>query len=220
MKEEIRKYVNNLFKNAPNTKKVNDLKDEIISNTTDKYNDLTKNGETEKDAYEKAIKDIGSVDELVDELIKENPINKEQNEEDRKKTALVVSVSVGFYILSVIALIVLAELKLPDFIAVSAFLVLAGIPTCVITYYFMSKPKYTKYESTMVEEFKEWKGQKDNDKEIKQAISSILWTLTVIIYLAISFIFGIWYISWIIFIIAALVENIINLILKLRKGVK
>lgn len=217
MKEEIRKYVNNLFKGAPNTKKVNDLKDEIISNTTDKYNDLIKNGESDKDAYEKAIKDIGSVDELVDELIKENPINKEQHEEDRKKTALVVSVSVGFYILSLIAVIVLDELKLPDFIAVSAFLVLAGIPTCIIIYYFMSKPKYTKYESTMVEEFKEWKGQKDSDKEIKQAISSILWTLTVIIYLAISFIFGIWYISWIIFIVAALVENIINLVMKLRK---
>ncbi len=42
MKEEIRKYVNDLFKGAPNTKKVNDLKDEIISNTTDKYNDLIK----------------------------------------------------------------------------------------------------------------------------------------------------------------------------------
>ena len=140
MKDEIRKYVNDLFKGAPNTKKVNDLKDEIISNTTDKYNDLIKNGESEKEAYEKSIKDIGSVEELVDELIKENPINKDKNEEDRKKTALVVSVSVGFYILSVIAVIVLSELKLPDFITVSAFLVLAGIPTCVITYYFMSKP--------------------------------------------------------------------------------
>ncbi len=217
MKDEIRKYVNNLFKDAPNTKKVYDLKDEIISNTTDKYNDLIKNGESEKEAYEKSIKDIGSVDELVDELRKENPISREQNDEDRKKTALIISISVALYILSLISVIVLDELGLPDFITVSSFLVLAGIPTCVIIYHFMSRPKYKKYENTMVEEFKEWKDKKDNEKEIKQAISSILWTLTVIIYLAISFIFGIWYISWIIFIIAALIENIINLIMKLRK---
>ena len=32
----------------------------------------------------------------------------------------------------------------------------------------MTKPKYTKYEDTMVEEFKEWKGKKDKNKEIKK----------------------------------------------------
>ena len=83
----------------------------------------------------------------------------------------------------------------------------------------MSKPKYSKYEDTMVEEFKEWKGKKDKNKEIRKAISSIIWTLTVIIYIFISFTFGIWYISWIIFIIASLIENIITLIFKLGERV-
>ena len=79
----------------------------------------------------------------------------------------------------------------------------------------MSRPKYSKYEDTMVEEFKEWKGKKDSNKEIKNAISSIIWTLTVIIYLGISFAFGIWHISWIIFLIAALIEDISKLVFKL-----
>ena len=74
---------------------------------------------------------------------------------------------------------------------------------------------YDKTEDTMVEEFKEWKGKKDKNKELKKAIDSIIWTLTVIIYLLISFTFGIWYISWIIFLIATLIENIIHLLFKL-----
>lgn len=219
MNEKIRVYVNNLFEGAPNTKKANDLKDEIISNANDKYNDLISEGKSEQEAYEKVTADIGNVDELISELVKENPITREYHEETRRKTAFVVSVSVGLYILSLISVIVLDELGLPDFISASSLFVLAGIPTCILIYHFMSKPKYSKYEDTMVEEFKEWKGKKDKNKEIRKAISSIIWTLTVIIYIFISFTFGIWYISWIIFIIASLIENIITLIFKLGERV-
>lgn len=215
MNEKIRKEVNQLFENAPNTKRANDLKDEIISNAEDKYSDLIKQGKTEEEAFSVVIKEIGDVDELIDELNKSNPIDKQYSGEQRKKTGLVVSVCVGLYILSIIACIVLDELQMPDFITASSLLFLAGLSTCILIYHFMTKPKYTKYEDTMVEEFKEWKGKKDKNKEIKKAINSILWTLTVIIYLLISFTFGIWHISWIVFLIAGLVENIINLMFKL-----
>lgn len=215
MNEKIRKEVNTLFENAPNTKRANDLKDEIISNAEDKYEDLIKQGKTEEESLQTVIKEMGNVDELIEELNKNNPIHTGYSQVARKKTGLVVSFCVGLYILAIISCIVLDELSLPDFITASAFLAIAGFSTCILIYHFMTKPKYTKYEDTMVEEFKEWKGKKDKNKEIKKAIDSILWTLTVIIYLVISFTFGIWYISWIIFLIASLIENIIKLMFKL-----
>ena len=215
MNEKIRKEVNTLFQNAPNTKRANDLKDEIISNAEDKYEDLIKQGKNEEEALQIVMKEIGNVDELIEELNKNNPIHTQYVEEARKKTGLIVSICVGLYILSVIACVVLDELGLPDFITASSFLSIAGVSTCVLIYHFMTKPKYTKYEDTMVEEFKEWKGKNDKNKEIKKTIDSIIWTLTVIIYLVVSFTFGIWYISWIIFLIASLIENIIKLIFKL-----
>ncbi len=215
MSDKIRIYVNDLFKDAPNTKKVNDMKDEIISNAIDKYNDLIAEGKNEKEAYEKATSEIGNVDEIILELAKENPITREYHERNKKKTALVVSLSVAMYILSLISCIVLDELNMPDFIVGSSFITLAGIPTCVLIYHFMSRPSYTKYEETMVEDFKEWKDKKDSTKEVRKAINSILWSITVLVYLLISFSFGIWYISWIIFIIGALIENIITLLFKL-----
>ena len=215
MNERIRKEVNTLFQNAPNTKRANDLKDEIISNAEDKYEDLIKQGTNEEEALQIVIKEIGNVDELIEELNKNNPIHTQYVEEARKKTGLIVSICVGLYILSVIACVVLSELGLPDFIIASSFLSIVGVSTCVLIYHFMTKPKYTKYDDTIVEEFKEWKGKNDKNKEIKKTIDSIIWTLTVIIYLVVSFTFGIWYISWIIFLIASLIENIIKLIFKL-----
>ena len=215
MNEKIRIEVNTLFQNAPNTKRANDLKDEIISNAEDKYEDLIKQGKSEEEALQVVMKEIGNVDELIEELNKNNPIHTQYVDEARKKTGLIVSICVGLYILSVIACVVLDELGLPDFITVSSFLSIAGVSTCVLIYHFMTKPKYTKYDDTIVEEFKEWKGKNDKNKEIKKTIDSIIWTLTVIIYLIVSFTFGIWYISWIIFLIASLIENIIKLIFKL-----
>lgn len=215
MNEKVRKQINSLFEDAPNTKRANDLKDEIISNAEDKYEDLLKQGKKEEEALQTVIEEIGNIDELIEELNRNNPIHTEYREEARKKTGLVVSVCVGLYILSLISVIILDEIGAPDFITASAFLGIMGISTCILIYYFMTKPKYTKYEDTIVEEFKEWKGKKDKNKEIKKAIDSILWTLTVIIYLIVSFTFGIWYISWIIFLIASLIENIIKLMFKL-----
>ncbi len=215
MNEKIRKEVNILFEHAPNTKRANDLKDEIISNAEDKYEDLLKQGIKEDEAFSTVIKEIGDVDELIEELNKNNPIHNGYTQEIRKKTGLVVSICVGLYILSLISCIVLDELQMPDFITASSFLALAGVSTCILIYHFMTRPKYTKYDDTIVEEFKEWKGKKDKNKELKKAIDSILWTLTVIVYLIVSFTFGIWYISWIIFLIATLIENIIHLLFKL-----
>lgn len=215
MNEKIRIEVNNLFQNAPNTKRANDLKDEIISNAEDKYEDLVKQGKNEEEALKTVIEEIGDIDELIGEINKNNPIHTQYVEEARKKTGLIVSICVGLYILSVIACVVLDELGLPDFITVSSFLSIAGVSTCVLIYHFMTKPKYIKYDDTIVEEFKEWKGKNDKNKEIKKTIDSIIWTLTVIIYLIVSFTFGIWYISWIIFLIASLIESIVKLIFKL-----
>lgn len=216
MNEEIRKYVNTLFEKAPNTKRMNDLKDEIVSNANDKYNDLIKDGKEAKEAYNEVTVEIGDVEELIQEINKNNPINEAEVAENSKKTAFVVATAVGLYILSLVSVIVLAELQMPDFITVSSLFIIAGIATCMLVYHFISRPKYSKYDETMVEEFKQWKNQKDKNKEVRKSISSILWTLTLIIYLFISFAFGIWYISWIVFIIAGLVESVIDLLFKLK----
>lgn len=44
MNEKLRAYVEELFKNAPKTKQTVEIKEEILQNTIDRYNDLIKEG--------------------------------------------------------------------------------------------------------------------------------------------------------------------------------
>lgn len=218
MNEKIRHHVNQLFKNAPNTKRVNDLKEEIISNASEKYTDLINEGKISNDAYEIVVAGIGDVGELIEELNRNSYTNNEYSLKQNKKTALIVSICVGIYILSLISITVLSELNIPDFIVVVAFFALIGVATCILIYHFMSRPRYNKYDDTMVEEFKEWKKQKDQNNQVKSAIHSTLWTLTVLIYLFISFRFNMWKVSWLVFVIAVLFSNIIELVFSFKKS--
>ena len=48
-----------------------------------------------------------------------------------------------------------------------------------------------------------------------QAISSLLWTLTVVVYLLLGFLLGAWHPGWIVFIITVAVDNIVEAIFEL-----
>lgn len=208
--DKIRKYVEELFEEVPNNKRNKELSEELIYDLNDKYSDLIAKGIKEDEAYQTVISGIGDIQQLFD--ISSGTIN---SAKERKTSALVVSISVGFYFLSLIALIVLSEIGLPDYISASTFFGIAGIATCILIYYFASRPKYIKKDDNLVENFKEWKITTDKNKEIRNAVSGILWLFTTIIYFIISFMFSLWYISWVIFIIAAMIEVIIDLIFKI-----
>ena len=228
MKDEIRKHVNELFEDAPKTKRTYDLKEELISNLNEKYNDLVQNGKSEKESYDNVIAGIGDVSELISNLESNNPMNELELNKRRKKTALIMSICIGLYILAIISCIVTAVTfsslnmtgdDLMDSIPAITFLVIAAIPTCIIVYHFMSRPKYNKIDNTLVEEFKEWKAVKEKDVSVRKAISSVLWSMIVLIYLVISFAFNAWEYSWIIFIIGAILQNIISLFMKLKERI-
>lgn len=75
--ETIKNYLDNLFASLPKTAKVMDLKNNILSNMEDKYNELKRNGKTENEAIGIVISEFGNIDELVSELGIQNgdPVN-------------------------------------------------------------------------------------------------------------------------------------------------
>lgn len=218
MNDKIRIYVEKLFTDAPRTKKIHDLREELIYNLTDKYNDLIATGQEETAAYNSVISGIGDVNELIASVADQDVFHMENEAKQRKQSAFIVSICVGLYILSLLSAIVLDQLLDVDsgLSAVVLFLI-AGVATCILIYHFMSRPKYTKAEGSVVEEFKEWNADQKRNKEVEKAITSVLWTVTVAVYLIASFVFGIWPYSWLIFIIAAAVNAVINAIFQLRR---
>lgn len=217
MNSKIRSKVESLFTEAPKTKKALELKEEIIVNLIEKYDDLVKVGKSPEEAYNNVIASIGDVDELIRSLKQNDILSSEREEQERKKTALVVSGAVGLYILSVITLITMtAILNINGAIGTMVFLLIAGVATCILIYHFMSRPSYTKMDDTLVEEFKEWKQNSTQTNQLRKSLISIMWTLITVIYLLLSFTLNIWSYSWIIFILGAVIEQIIKLLFDMK----
>ncbi|GAF12579.1 hypothetical protein JCM19046_2743 [Bacillus sp. JCM 19046] len=64
----IRSHVEHLFRNTPQSKQTALLKEEIIENLEEKVYDLIEIGKNEEDAINKAIVDLGDIDDLISEV--------------------------------------------------------------------------------------------------------------------------------------------------------
>jgi hypothetical protein len=219
MEANIRNYVESLFVNAPLTRKAVELKEEMIQNLTDKYKDLVAEGKTPEAAYNIAIAGIGDVSGLLKELERDG-VNPEVMAAAREKTAMRTAIAVMMYILSVVPLIVLGALihntAAPIIGLIIMFLLIAAA-TGLLIYNNMSKPTYVKEDDTMVEDFRKWQSDSKDEKSLRSSVSSAVWALIVAIYFIVSFMTGAWFISWVIFIVGAAVQAIINIIFTVKK---
>jgi len=218
MVARIRTYIERAFADAPKSKKSTELQEELISNMIEKYNDQLKLGKTEEEAYTAVIAGLGDIGELVDGL-RDRQVLSQPTAEERKKSALLIAVAVGLFILSPVLLIVFAVMAQP-IVGVSLMLVMIAIGTGLLIYNAESKPAYVKEEETLVEEFKEWKTGRSREKSITDSFFAGFSLIVVAIYLLVSFRYGIWAYSWIIFIIAAAIRNIAMAVIRMREGKK
>lgn len=217
MYENLRKRVDELFENAPKTRRVNDFKEELMANLIDKYNDLTASGKSEEDAINETIDSVGDVDELIRGLKEPDIFNYKQMQKDREKSAVYKTAASAIYIMSVVVLILLGSVfEVRGELAVCIMLTMDAVATCLIIYNNSSRPKYLKADNTMVEEFKEWKSENIRYKDISRSVRAIVWLVVLILYFVISFSLQIWPYSWIIFIIGAAADRIVALTLQLR----
>lgn len=151
-----------------------------------------------------------TADELLtgkkEEKIKTDEVMKNSN----IKKALVISISVFLYFVS-ICWVILAEevMHLNDGLMVSIFLILCAIPTCLLIFYFTSRNK---------NEIKKVREEQsiDNENPIKKTIINILSLLTTCIYIFISFWTMAWSITWIIWLIYAALVSLIDLLFDLN----
>ena len=127
-------------------------------------------------------------------------------DEIRIKSAEIVSTSVFLYILDIVILVLsIAWLDLDPILVVSIFLILIAIATTRIIKHYMSIPK--------IQETKE----EEEETELQKQINSIVYIISTIIYFLVSFGTYAWHISWIIFVIAALVCQVIKLFFMLNE---
>lgn len=217
MISKIRAYITRAFEDVPRTKKSIELQEELISNLIEKFNDQLKLGKNEDEAYTSVIAGIGDLSELV-EGVRERQTLMSQSPEDRKKNALIIASAVVLYILSPMVLILFTEIMHLEILGLLMMFVLIAFATGMLVYNAASKPKYLREEETLVEEFKEWKAGKDKNQAAYAAFKSAFWLIIVAIYLFISFQYGGWAYTWIIFIVASAIQEVVRAIIELRRN--
>ena len=211
MNDRIRAYLEHAFANAPKTRRMEDLKEELYSNLVEKYNDRLRQGMSEEDAYNAVIRGIGDIDELIDSVRGPSPLEPPSERESRIR-ALRTALAVGMYILSPL-MVIFTDSET----GIGLMFALIALATGLLIYNNMTKKRYTRADDTLVEEFKEWHVQNGRQRDALRAFSGAYWSIVVAIYLLVSFVFHIWSFSWIIFIMAAAIENIVKGILTLKE---
>ena len=140
------------------------------------------------------------------ELTKAETETKE-NKEIKKKKAAIISVSILLYFVSIVWIIVSEEtFNLNDGLVVGVFLLICGIASAMLV-----------YQGITLHTSNEKKEEKKQDKKLRSIIS-LTATIFTLVYLLVSFITMAWHLTWLIWILFAVVEEIIKIIYEMKKG--
>lgn len=142
MEPKLRQYIENLFVNAPNTKQAYELREEIISNTIERYHDLLAEGRTQGDAYNLAISGIGNINELLQELGAQPVAQKKYTDEQlgviKGRHSIFLCIAIVMYILCTTPCIILGTTSLAS-ISPAIMFVMISVATGLIIYANMTK---------------------------------------------------------------------------------
>ena len=217
MKEQLIQYVNLLFAGVPDCE---DMKQEILQNTLDRYDDLVSQGKVPEAAYRLAISGIGDVNELLGNSIPASvpkaTANHQPSQPDTQEDANRKKLRAGgiaLYILSAIPLIVLSDLGYETFgLVLTLIMVAAATFNMIVT----ARKDEDENEDEDQEALPERKNSPNH--QLKKSIHSIVDAITLAVYLIVSFATGAWYITWLIFPIMAATKQLINAFFDLTEG--
>ena len=115
-----------------------------------------------------------------------------------------IAISVMIYILSIVVLIIFAAEFDKPILGVSLFFILIAIGTGLIVYNGIYYKKESKDEPST------------KQKTLLKQVNNIVDTIGLIVYLLVSFLTNAWHLTWIIFIIVGLVNEIVKLIFNIK----
>ena len=216
MNSKITNYVDVLFKGIPNTKKAQELKEEILSNMNEHFEAHLAEGKSENKAYTDSLADLGDIDELLKDLEPEQEL-KGKIDEYRKIRARNTSISVMLYILAVVFVIGfggisslwgIGDADKMGLIGVICMFLCIAAATGLMIYTHMSMPQDV---SQYIERCNNSKQTAVSGKYSKllESFMKLYWVIILAIYLGISFSTNAWHLTWLIWVIGSALKNAI-----------
>lgn len=214
MREHLIQYVNLLFAGAPDS---DDVRQEILQNTLDRYYDLVSQGKSPEAAYRLAISGIGDINEIlgnaplssVPNYPSLHPRNGASDFSDTPEKKTKRAVAVAMYILCPVPLFILSEFRLETLGLCFTLLLVAAATVMMI----LNQKKSAKEPTT--EEFRT-----SPRHELHKSVNSFIWAIGLAIYFILSFATSAWYITWIIFPITASVQGLVKACMDLKEASK
>ena len=149
----------------------------------------------------------------TEELLRDKKIEEKEETPTEKKVdvvkAVLICISIFIYFLAIISVIVLDDVaNVNEGISAASFLTLNGIATVILVFTLMTRKNKTEKK---VEEIKLKK-----ENTLQKSVISIAGLIATITYLLVSFLTMAWHITWIIWLVYAVVIEIIKLIFSLK----
>lgn len=217
MNRKLKDYIDQLFAQVSDSTYARELKEEMLINLNDRYEDLLIEGKSKEEAFIIVTSSIGDIRELLSGLDETAVIITTKDiEKHRKESALIRSIAIMLYIISPAMLIALSIFNMPVLGVVVLLIIVAGA-TGLLVYDNVSKSENLKDEYAESKRKESLTAEQRKKENIKEAIQAIFWLLVVGIYLLMSFMLDIWAYSWVIFIIAAAINKVIDLLFELKE---
>lgn len=209
MREQLTQYVELLFAGAPGSE---EIKEEILQNTLDRYDDLIAQGKVPEAAYRLAIAGIGDINEILgssqpEPEYAEIPRQPQEETQDSPWKKTVRAIAIGLYIISVIPLFILSEAGY-DTLGLCATLSIVAVATVAIVMAEKKESDEEEQEPTV----------SAPRQELDKSIRALIGIATLAVYLILSFSTGAWFITWLIFPISGAVKGLIKAVLDLKEA--
>lgn len=216
IEKQLQRYLTMIFANVPKSRKATELKQELFANLLERYENYVQDGKSSEKAYKLTVESIGNTDELLSSV---TPDENLQNKIDsyKKMKARNIAISVALYFIAAAVLIgfsTFSEILGKDedmgaIIGLISLLVICAVATAIIIYTNISIPKEVEPYVKDVENNSPDRSTKRG--KLYASILELFWLLVTVLYLGISFLTGAWHITWLIWIIAAIIEKAIKL---------
>ena len=208
MRAQLEQYVNLLFAGAPEAAEV---KQEILQNTLDRYDDLIAQGKTPEAAYRLAISGIGDINEILGQpaapaspAVPAEPVSESGKRMNPALAAVLLrAMGVAAFILCPVP--VLAEQDVEGVIAL-LIMVAGGVALMILSAFVAGK--------------QEKDAPRTPQEKLRKSLNSLVWTFAAVVYLIVSFWTQAWAVTWLIFPMTVAVNSLLEAILDLKEATK
>lgn len=247
MKQKLGEHLDTVLGDAPDNQHTQELRTELYQNMCDRYDDAIAEGRSPAAAYNAAVTGLGDVSSLVegdDSPVSATLVDNDGHSEEasrresrrsetrsawkryRTRASILIPTAVVLYILSLIPVILLEDAN--ENLGVVLMFSCVAVATGMMIFTRMSRPIGSSPAPTSEPTGKTPEGTSEKTADpataadsprtkLRKSMTGVLWMVTALVYLVISFLTMRWEITWLIFLIATAADHILEALFDLNE---